>query len=116
MTMTPLIRFYRDQSHLPRVQAAPEYTPLADYLESDLQDTATAAELLALLKNTGGQRQEINGNSYTVIFDSDQVILESLFDDEAVPCRLQKTQFQLLLTQWLAFLDNDSLLSLVPDF
>lgn len=114
--MTPFIRFYRDQSHLPRVQADPEHTFLADYLESDLQDTATAAEVLTILQKTAGERQEISGNSYTVIMNSDQVTLESLFDDEAEPCQLLIKEFQLLLTGWIQFLDNDSLLSLVPNF
>lgn len=116
MTMTPFIRFYRDQSHLPRVQADPEHTCLADYLESDLQDTGTAAEVLAILTKTAGDKQEISGNSYTVILNADQVSLESLFDDEAEPCQLPKKEFQLLLTGWIQFLDNDSLLSLVPNF
>jgi len=115
MTMTPFIRFYRDQSHLPRVQADPEHTCLADYLESDLQDTGTAAEVLALLKKPAENKQEINGNSYTVILYGDQVSLESLFDDEAEPCQLPKNKFQLLLTGWTLFLDNDNLLSLVPN-
>lgn len=116
MTMTPFIRFYRDQSHLPRVQADPEHACLADYLESDLQDTGTASEVLAILKKTAGDKQEISGNSYTVILNSDQITLESLFDDEAKPCRLPIMEFQLLLTGWIQFLDNDSLLSLVPNF
>jgi len=116
MTMTPFIRFYRDQSHLPRVQTDPEHTFLADYLESDLQDTATAAEVLTILQKTAGDRQEISGNSYTVVMNSDQVPLESLFDDEARPCQLPMVKFQLLLTGWIQFLDNESLLSLVPDF
>ena len=116
MTMTPYIRFYRDQSHLPRVQADPEHACLADYLESDLQDTGTAAEVLTLLKKPAGATQEISGNSYTVILNADQVTLESLFVDEAKPCQLPVLEFQLLLTGWLQFLDNDSLLSLVPSF
>ena len=116
MTMSQFFRFYRDQSHLPRVQADPEHAFLADYLESDLQDTATAAEVLAILQKTAGDRQEIRGNSYTVIMNSEQVTLESLFDDEAEPCQLPIKEFQLLLTGWIQFLDNDSLLSLVPNF
>ena len=116
MTMTTFIRFYRDQSHRPRAQADPEHTFLADYLESDLQDTATAAEVLTILQKTAGDRQEISGNSYTVIMNADQVSLESLFDDEAEPCQLPIKEFQLLLTGWIQFLDNDSLLSLVPNF
>lgn len=114
--MTPFIRFYRDQSHLPRVQADSEYASLADYLESDLQDTATVAEVLAILKKTAGHKQEISGNSYTVILNSDQATLESLFDDEADPCHLPMQEFQSLLAAWIQFLDNDNLLSLVPSF
>ncbi|MEA2114377.1 MAG: hypothetical protein U9P36_03200 [Thermodesulfobacteriota bacterium] len=114
--MTPFIRFYRDQSQLPRVQADPAHTCLADYLESDLQDTGTAAEVLALLKKSAVDKQEISGNSYTVILDADQITLESLFDDDPTPCQLSLVEFQLLLTGWIQFLDNDSLLSLVPDF
>ena len=114
--MTPFIRFYRDQSHLPRVQTDPEYAFLGDYLESDLQDTATAAEVLAILQKTAGERQEISGNSYTVIMNSEHVTLESLFDDETETCQLPIKEFQLLLTGWIQFLDNDSLLSFVPNF
>ncbi len=114
--MIPFIRFYRDQSQLPRVQADPEHACLADYLESDIQDSATAGEVLAILKKTAGDKQEINGNSYTVILNADQIRLESLFDDEAEPCQLQIKEFQLLLIDWIQFLDNDNLLSFVPNF
>lgn len=114
--MTPFIRFYRDQSQQPRVQTDPEQACLADYLESDLQDTATAAEVLAILKKTAGDKREISGNSFTVILNSDQVTLEYLFDDEAKLCQLPIMEFQLLLTDWIQFLDNDSLLSFVPNF
>lgn len=116
--MTAYIRFYRDQSHLPRIQVDPEHAALADYLESDLQDTATVAEVLAILQKPADGRQEINGNSYTVTLSPDQVILESLFDDEQELYSLQLPEFQHLLTAWTSFLDNDNLMSIrcrIPD-
>jgi len=113
--MIPIIRFYRDQSDRPRVQAEPELASLADYLANDLQDEATATEVLTILQKAE-ETQEINGNSFTVIFQPDQITLESLFDDQAKPCQLPKVEFQLLLKAWIQFLDNNSLLSVVPVF
>jgi uncharacterized protein YacL (UPF0231 family) len=115
--MTATIRFYRDQSHQPRVYAEPEHTTLADYLESDLQDVATTREVLQMLDSIdAGAEQEINGNSYTVILQAELITLESLYDDSEKPYQLPTAQWKPLLSAWAEFVDNDNLMSIVPDF
>ncbi len=115
--MTADIRFYRDQSHRPCVLAASEHNTLADYLESDLQDIATTAEVLQLLDNiVGDANQEMSGNSYTLILQPELLTLESLFDDTLPPYLLPTAKAKLLLSAWAEFLKQDNLLSLVPDF
>jgi hypothetical protein len=90
---------------------------LADFLESDLQDSATIAEVLDLVKNssTSGD-QEISGNSCTVVVQSDRIVMENLFDEEAQPFQLSTVQARILLAGWAEFLDNDGLMSVVPVF
>jgi len=111
------IRFYRDQSHQPRVQGYPGHQALANCLESDLQDSATISAVLAALEQvTTGKDQELYGNSYTVTMRPDEVTLESLFDDSERPTRLPAQPFKSLLTAWLDFLDNENLISIVPNF
>jgi len=113
--MTADIRFYRDQSRLPRVQAAPEHAPLVNYLESDLQDVATITEVIQRLENfSGDSEQEISGNSYTLILEPDMVRLENMFDEMEEPYRISLTKCILLLKAWAAFIENGTLLSLVP--
>ena len=115
--MTAAIRFYRDQSHQPRVYAEAEHITLADYLESDLQDLATLQEVLQMLDNPGpGTEQEITGNSYTVILQPEQITLESLYDDSQKSYQLPTTQYRSLLSAWSEFVDNDNLISIVPNF
>ncbi len=115
--MTPAIRFYRDQSDMPCVHTSPEHSTLADYLESDLQDSATTTEVLQRLDNISAEEdQEVSGNSYTLILQPEQLTLESLFDDTLQPYQLTTQQGKLLLTAWAEFLDKDNLLSLVPNF
>lgn len=117
MTMTPALRFYRDQNNQPRVQAASEHSTLADYLESDLQDTATTTEILQRLNTLSAEdKQEVSGNSYTLILQPAQLTLESLFAETLPPYQLPTQQGKLLLSAWAEFLDKDNLLSLVPDF
>jgi hypothetical protein len=109
------IRYYRDQTHQPRVQAIPEHSSLAEYLESDLQDTETSAEILKILdkKNFGGE-QEINGNSYTVILAPELITLENMFDEEEKPYQLPVEMYQKLVASWADFLASEGLLSIVP--
>jgi len=115
--MTPTIRFYRDQDDRPRVQATSDHSTLADYLASDLPDTASTAEVLQQLNNCAiDTGQEISGNSYTLILQPEQLTLESLFDDTLPPYQVPMAQAKLLLSAWIDFLDNDNLLALVPDF
>ncbi len=115
--MTPQIRYYRDQSSQPRVQTTSEFTIPGDYLASDLQETATTEEVLAALeKISSNDEQKISGNSYSVTLSADQVVLESLFDEEQDIHRLPVPTFQGLLTSWNEFLGNDQLISLVPEF
>jgi hypothetical protein len=115
--MNPAIRFYRDQTHQPAVQAIPEYQTLAEYLASDIQDSGTGREVLAALDNTAARgEQELSGNAYTALISTDQVVLESLYDEEEESHRLPTEQFRLLLNSWITFLDNEGLLSLVPEF
>ena len=115
--MTASIRFYRDQDNQLRVQAVPEYSTLADYLESDLQDAATTAEVLQKLETVAADGdQEVSGNSYTLVLQPELLTLENLFDDTVQPYQLATAQGKLLLAAWAAFLASDNLLSLVPDF
>lgn len=115
--MTAKIRFYRDSSQQPRVQADAESFVLADYLESDLQDSATATEVgQMLLKERSGEDMEISGNSYTLILQGDEVCLENLFDDTAPLYKMSVATFAPLITGWIEFLTNENLLSLVPAF
>ncbi len=129
--MIPAIRYYRNQSSHPSVQAEPEHALLGDYFTNDLQDGATATEVLAALKNVAAQgEKEMSGNSFTITMDKDQVALELLFDEdetdddeeaeEAVVedsyYRLPTARFQTLVTEWIDFLDNDGLLARVPVF
>jgi len=115
--MKSSLRFYRDQTHRPRVQADPEQSILADYLENDLQDTGTIAEVLTVLDNADpGKEREINGNSHTLTLNRDQVTLECLYTDQDTLYRLPRRSFQLLLTEWNDFLLKDDVLSRVPVF
>ncbi len=133
--MNPAIRYYRNQSSHPSVQAEPEHTLLGDYFTNDLQDGATATEVLAALKNVAAQgEQEMSGNSFTITMDKDQVALELLFDEDETDddeeeeeeeeetvvedsyYRLPTARFQTLVTEWIDFLDNDGLLARVPVF
>ena len=129
--MIPAIRYYRNQSSHPSVHAEPEHTLLGDYFTNDLQDGATAAEVLAALKTVAAKgEQEMSGNSFTVTMDKDQVALELLFDEDEVDddeeaeevvvedsyYRLPTARFQTLVTEWIDFLDNDGLLARVPVF
>ena len=111
------IRFYRDQDHRPRVQATEDHVPMADYLESDLQDSATASDVIKILeaKKFNGE-SEISGNSCTVLLAPDTITIESMFDDEAAPYKLPLAGFRQLVTDWMDFLDDDGLLSLVPKY
>ncbi len=114
--MSVSIRFYRDQSHLPRVQASSEHSALADYLEGDLQDRATAEEVLSVIRTAAEDVQELSGNSYTTILNRDQVSLECLFDENKDPQTLPRAQFEQLVAAWADFLANENLISIVPDF
>jgi len=114
--MKSSLRFYRDQNHRPRVYADSEQSTLADYLENDLQDTGTIAEILAVLDSTAPeQEREISGNSYTIFLDRNQVTLECLYTDER-GYTLPRHSFQRLLTAWSTFLVKDSLLAQLPVF
>ena len=115
--MNPAIRFYRDQTGQPSIQTQPEYRIPADYLLSDIQDSATGKEVLTALDNiTADKEQQLSGNAYTLILSVDQVVLESLYDEDQATHRLPVDQFRLLLTSWLTFLDNSGLVSQVPKF
>ncbi len=115
--MTPSIRFYRDQTGSPCVQAIPEHLAPADYLKSDIQDSGTGKELLATLDTVADQgEKEVSGNAYLVTLSVDQVVLENLFDDDEAIYRFPVAQFKALVRDWLEFLDNDGLIALVPEF
>jgi uncharacterized protein YacL (UPF0231 family) len=114
--MTPDIRFYRDQSRRPRVQATPEHAPFANYLESDLQDNAIISEVMQTLEQfSGDSEQEISGNSYTLILTPDKVTLENMFDEMEEPYQLSISKCIILLKAWADFIENGKLLSLVPE-
>ena len=109
------IRFYRDRDHSPRVQAEGDFFSIGEYLENDIQDTATGREVLALLEKNG-DNGEMSGNSYSLTITGDTLVLENLYDDEEPPQTLERVRLAALLKAWLDFLDQDGLLSLVPDF
>ncbi len=113
--MKVAIRFYRDQEQQPRVQALEEQNAMADYLESDLQDSATITEILQKTEKEFSEKEnEISGNSYTLLLTPETITLENLFDDEIEPYQLDMEQFRKIVQSWLEFLDNPSILSLVP--
>lgn len=116
--MSTKIRFYRDRSQQPRAVAGQEYALLADYLESDVQDTETAADVNTMLSQQVASRgdQEISGNSYTLVLQGEDVCLENMFDDTLPLYRCPLEPFMVVLTAWHDFLENDNLLSLVPVF
>jgi hypothetical protein len=109
------IRFYRDRDHNPRIQAEEEFFSIGEYLENDIQDTATGRDILALLQKNG-ENGEMTGNSYSLTITGNTVVLENLYDNDEPPQTLERAQVAALLEAWLHFLDQDGLLSLVPDF
>ena len=111
--MTPIIRFYRDQDGQPRVASTPEFFSLGGFLESDMQDVATVEEMLVKAQRVKTE-DEVSGNAYVAIMTPDQVVLESQFDEDELSCRISMDVLKKLLTEWLEFLANDSLISLVP--
>ncbi len=113
------VRFYRDQEDQPQVATAEEYMVMEDYLKNDLQDSATISDIIKIVEkdNFGGQK-EITGNSYTVVLDSENVVLENQFneDEGEAGFTLPLSEYKTIIGKWSEFLDKDNLISLVVKF
>lgn len=103
------IDFYRDDDGAPRARGE-DTRPLAQFLESDIQDDVeTSEELIGILAETDPtirENYDFVGNSFALSFDGDDVVLLCHALEDAEENRLQRSTVLAALQAWKAFIER----------
>jgi len=105
------MRLYRDSSGDPRAHGETGKELLAQFLESDVQDSATLGRkiLKVIDKIAGGHLDEWErtGNAYTLTLAPDGADIEPEMDD-AEPLHLTLAELRDGVARWVDFLDESA--------
>jgi len=103
-----MLRFHRDAAGDPRARGEKHHQLLADWLESDVQDSAALGRkiLAAIDKIAAGKLDdwERTGNSFTLTLSPDGADLEPELD-EAEPLHLSLRELRDIVERWVHFVD-----------
>jgi uncharacterized protein YacL (UPF0231 family) len=104
-----MLRFHRDAAGDPRARGEKEHQLLADWLESDVQDSAALGRkiLSAIDKVAAGKLDdwERTGNSFTLTLSPEGADLEPELD-EAEPLHLPLRELREAVVRWVDFLES----------
>lgn len=104
------LEFYRDADGAPRARCKGHGRALADFLESDLQDSARAAhEVLRAVDRVESGREpswERTGNAHTLSLSPEGAMIVNEMDDEAEPYALSLPALREAVAGWIAFLEK----------
>lgn len=97
------LNFYRDDAGHVRAQGDER---LATFLETDCQSSIEVCkELLSLLADKH-ESSEFIGNAHHVAIAAKTVTIESTADPDAPDRRLERGEFQRVISDWLAFIEQ----------
>jgi uncharacterized protein YacL (UPF0231 family) len=105
------MKFYHDEDGNPRVEPELSSRLLGHFLTEDIQDSPpTCSEILRVIERISSGEMaswRLVGNAHVLSLSADEVIVESLFDPSARPCRLSLVDFREILRSWLHFLESE---------
>ncbi len=114
---TPKIIFSRHTAGAPTQVFAPSsFSPLATFLQTDIQESATGKELLNKLNSAKGTEQNLfTGNAHCLDLDPEgTVLIEATMDEEAPIAKISETTLATCLEKWVEFLETPAMLNMVP--
>ena len=104
------LELYRDSDGAPRAKGE-DTRPLAQFLESDIQDDIeTCEELIAVADDPDPDIRadyDFVGNSFALSFDGEEVILVCHAVEDAEETRLRRSTVQEALHDWKDFISGD---------
>jgi uncharacterized protein YacL (UPF0231 family) len=104
------MKFFRDIDGNPRVDSGLSGEVLGSFLSEDIQDSpASCREILTVIEMVlGGELAAWRrvGNAHVLSLSRDEAVIESLFETEAKPLRLNLEVFRKSVEGWLGFLNR----------
>jgi uncharacterized protein YacL (UPF0231 family) len=104
------LEFYRDSAGDPRARGRGYGRLAAGFLESDLQDSPTAArEVLRALDDVESGREpswERTGNAYTLTLSPERAAIQDENDEDSKPRSFSLTALREAVDGWVSFLEG----------
>ncbi|WP_028581720.1 hypothetical protein [Desulfogranum japonicum] len=115
---TPKIVFSRHTTGAPTHVFAPSsLSPLATFLQTDIQESATGKELLSKLSNAqkGMEQNIFTGNAHNLSLAAEgTAVIEATMEEELPTLTLPEATLVTCLEKWIEFLDTPTMLNMVP--